>query len=209
MTIQFSTKIFPHADLHSAKQLKSSLAILLGQATDCLILGYSKTHLDDFGASKPKSGLLLELDRLLGGSVTHAKDLGDLDGKQASTCLLRAEKSWAPNGVKVKRVLLVGLGDLTLSTSRNLNAYAKLARATLKNLSGTTIKNAIWFVPSFSMGHKADFLAEEVRLTIQYAGDQAYRFGVRQPAMKFKAKDKADTFKQLVFAGNDDCLPCH
>ena len=205
MTIQFSTKIFPHADLHSAKQLKSSLAILLGQATDCLILGYSKTHLDDFGASKPKPGLLLELDRLLGGSVTHAKDLGDLDGKQASTCLLRAEKSWAPNGVKVKRVLLVGLGDLTLSTSRNLNAYAKLARATLKNLSSTTIKNAVWFVPSFSMGHKADCLAEEVRLTIQYAGDQAYRFGVRQPAMKFKAKDKADVFAHLTFAGNDDC----
>jgi leucyl aminopeptidase len=48
-------------------------------------------------------------------------------------------------------------------------------------------------------------IAHEVRLTIQYAGDQAYRFGVRQPAMKFKAKDKADVFKHLILAGNDTC----
>jgi leucyl aminopeptidase len=78
-----------------------------------------------------------------------------------------------------------------------------VARAGLKALSGGSIENALWFVPSFAQ--KPELIAEEVRLTIQYAGDQAYRFGVRQPTMKFKAKDKPDTFKHLVFAGNNAC----
>ena len=208
MTIQFSTKIFSQADLRSPKQLKSSLSLLLGQNSDCLVLAYAKTDLDDFSGgrgAKPKPGLLSELDLLLCGSVTHANVVGDLDSKQASTCTLRAEKSWAANGIKAKRVLLVSLGDLALPGARDLSAYSKIAKAALKSLSGGSIEDAIWFTPSFALGHKAVFLAEEVRLSIQYAGDQAYRFGVRQAAMKFKAKDKADTFARLTFVGNDQC----
>jgi len=209
MTIQFSTKIFSQADLLSPKQLKPSLLSLLGQNTDCLILAYSKADLGDFAGSKgakAKAGLLFELDRLLGGAVTHAHLVGDLLDEQAATCSLRAEKSWSANGVKAKRVLLVCLGDLSLAKARNLNAYSKIAKAALKNLTGNSIESAVWFAPSFSLRHPANFLAEEVRLTIQYAGDQAYRFGVRQPAMKFKAKDKADAFAHLTFAGNDSCV---
>jgi leucyl aminopeptidase len=171
-------------------------------------LAFSKADLKDFGSGKAvkvKPGLLAELDRLLGGSISHANIVGDLDAKQASVCVLRAENSWSANGVKAKRVLLVGLGDLHLSNDRSLTAYSKIARAALKALSGGSIENALWFIPSFSLAHHASFIADEVRLTIQYAGDQAYRFGVRQPAMKFKAKDHADTFKHLIFAGNTAC----
>ena len=208
MTIQFSTKIFPQADLQSPKLQKSSLKSLLGHNTDCLVLAYSKADFDSFSGAKgakAKTGFLPELDLLLGGSVNHANVVGDLDPKQASVCMLRAEKSWSASGVKAKRVLLVALGDVHLASERSLTTYSKVARAALKVLSGGSIESALWFTPSFALAHKADFIAEEVRLTVQYAGDQAYRFGVRQPAMKFKAKDKADTFKQLVFAGNDDC----
>ncbi len=208
MTIQFSTKIFPQADLQSVKLRKTSLKSLLSQASDCLVLAYSMADFESFGgtkAAKTKSGLLMELDQLLGGSVSHAHAVGDLDAKQASVCILRSEKSWSLNGVKSKRVLLLGLGDLHLASERSLTTFSKVARAGLKALSGGSIESAIWFIPSFALAHKADFMAEEVRLTIQYAGDQAYRFGVRQPAMKFKAKDTADTFKQLVFAGNNAC----
>ena len=208
MTIQFSTKIFPQADLQSPKLQKPSLKSLLGHNTDCLVLAYSKADFDSFSGSKgikAKAGFLPELDLLLGGSVNHANVVGDLDPKQASVCMLRAEKSWTAGGVKAKRVLLVALGDVHLASERSLTTYSKVARAALKVLSGGSIENALWFTPSFALSHKADFIAEEVRLTVQYAGDQAYRFGVRQPAMKFKAKDKSDTFKQLVFAGNDDC----
>ena len=208
MTIQFSTKIFPQADLQSPKLQKSSLKSLLGHNTDCLVLAYSKAEFDCFSGAKgakAKTGFLPELDLLLGGSVNHANVVGDLDPKQASVCMLRAEKSWSASGVKARRVLLVALGDVHLASERSLTTYSKVARAALKVLSGGSIESALWFTPSFALAHKADFIAEEVRLTVQYAGDQAYRFGVRQPAMKFKAKDKADTFKQLVFAGNDDC----
>ena len=208
MTIQFSTKIFPQADLQSPKLQKSSLKSLLGHNTDCLVLAYSKADFDSFSGvkgAKAKSGFLSELDLLLGGSVNHANIVGDLDPKQASVCMLRSEKSWVASSIKAKRVLLVALGDIHLASERSLTTYSKVARAALKVLSGGSIEGALWFTPSFALAHKADFIAEEVRLTVQYAGDQAYRFGVRQPAMKFKAKDKADTFKQLVFAGNDDC----
>ena len=205
MTIQFSTKIFAQADLINPKQLKAGLATLVAQSSDCLVLAYSKTDLDALTTAKSKSGLLVELDRLLGGSVTHANLVGDLDVQQASTCVIRAEKSWVASGVKVKRILLVSLGDITPKSVRSLSSYSKIARAALKQLSGGSIQSALWFIPSFALGHRAEFIAEEVRLTIQYAGDQAYRFGVRQPAMKFKAKDKADTFNHLTFAGNDAC----
>lgn len=108
MTIQFSTKIFPQADLGSQKSLKSSLKSLLAQSTDCLILAYSKVDLDGFGGSKlakAKSSFLAELDQLLGGAVNHANVVGDLDSKQASICVLRSEKTWVTNGVKAKRIL--------------------------------------------------------------------------------------------------------
>ena len=203
MTIQFSTKIFPQADLNSVKALNSSLKSLLAHGSDCLVLAYSKADIDSFGgpkAVKRKAGFLAELDQLLGGSVSHANLLGDLDDKQSSVCILRADKSWAASGVKAKRVLLLGLGD---ASEHNLTSFSKVVRAGLKALSGGPIENALWFVPSFAQ--KTELIAEEVRLTIQYAGDQAYRFGVRQPTMKFKAKDKADTFKHLVFAGNNTC----
>ena len=202
MTIQFSTKIFPQADLQSAKLQKSSLKSLLSHSSDCLVLGYSKADLDSF-SGKSKSGFLSELDLLLGGSISHANTLGDLDDKQASACVLRADKSWSTSGVKAKRVLLLSLGELNGSSDRTLTEFSKVARSGLKALSGGAIENALWFVPSFTQ--KSELIAEEVRLSIQYAGDQAYRFGVRQPAMKFKVKDKADTFKHLVFAGNNAC----
>ncbi|MBU3577699.1 leucyl aminopeptidase [Polynucleobacter sp. UK-Kesae-W10] len=206
MTIQFSTKIFPQADLHSPKLLKAGLKSVLANATDCLVLPYSKADFEGFAGAKgakAQAGLLGELDQFLGGSVAHAKALGDLDGKVTSVCVLRADKSWAAAGVKAKRVLLLGIGDLHSAADRGLIAYSKVARAALKSLSGGSIENALWFTPGFKDLKDVASVAEEVRLTIQYAGDQAYRFGVRQPAMKFKAKDTADSFKHLTFAGND------
>ena len=91
MTIQFSTKILAQADLNNPKQLKASLATILAQGSDCVVLAYSKADLDALATAKSKSGLLVELDRILGGSVTHANLVGDLDAQQASTCVMRAE----------------------------------------------------------------------------------------------------------------------
>ncbi|OZA08042.1 MAG: leucyl aminopeptidase [Polynucleobacter sp. 24-46-87] len=188
MTMQFSTKIFSQADINSPKQLKASLLALLAHPSDCLVLAYTKADVDTLRGAKAKIGLLTELDRILGGSLTHANLVGDLDTQQASVCSLRADKTWAAAGVKTKRVLLACLGDVNLAEARSLNAFSKIARTALKHLSGGSIQNAVWFIPSFALGHRAEFIAEE-----------------RQPAMKFKAKDKADTFNHLIFAGNDAC----
>ncbi|OZA12328.1 MAG: leucyl aminopeptidase, partial [Polynucleobacter sp. 24-46-87] len=135
-TMQFSTKIFSQADINSPKQLKASLLALLAHPSDCLVLAYTKADVDALRGSKAKTGLLTELDRILGGSVTHANLVGDLETQQASVCSLRAEKSWATAGVKAKRVLLACLGDINLAEARSLNAFSKIARSALKHLSG-------------------------------------------------------------------------
>ena len=196
MTIQFSSKVFAQADLSSPKLLKAGLSSLLAQSTDCLVLAYSTAQFN----SLAKSGLLKELDGLLGGVVKSAKEAGDLEDKQSALCLLRAEKSW-PTNVKAKRLLLVGLGELGAKEANTLLAYSKVARTALKALSSGPITNAVWFMPSFVT--EAHQFGDQVRVTLQLAGDQAYRFGVRQPAMKFKAKDKADPFNDLTIASNN------
>ena len=195
MQIQFSTKTLPQADFDSAKQVKPAIANLVALAADCLVLGYSKADLN----KKTPGSLLLELDAVLGGSVARAKLAGDLSGKEASQCVLRAEPGWLKAGVKAKRVLLVGLGDLSAKESLSLQSYAKLAKATLKTLSGGAIESAAWFVPSFGSSADTDTVLKQVRLTAQLAGEQTYRFGVRQPAMKFKAVEYVDPFQELRF----------
>jgi leucyl aminopeptidase len=200
MQIQFSTKTLAQADFDSVKKAKPALASLLALATDCVILAYGKADLN----KKTPGSLLLELDALLGGSVTRAKVAGDLNGKEASQCLLRAEASWLKAGVKAKRVLLVGLGDPSPKEGLSLQSYAKLARATFKTLSGGAIESAAWFVPSFGMN--ADAVEKQVRLTAQLAGEQTYRFGVRQPAMKFKAVEHVDPFQELLFVSCKDSV---
>jgi len=195
MQIQFSTKTLPQADFDAVKKAKPAIASLLALATDCVILAYAKADLN----KKTPGSLLLELDALLGGSVTRAKLAGDLNGKEASQCLLRAEASWLKAGVKAKRVLLVGLGDPSPKAGLSLQSYAKLARATFKTLSGGAIESAAWFVPSFGVNADADAVLKQVRLTAQLAGEQTYRFGVRQPAMKFKAVEHVDPFQELLF----------
>ena len=196
MTIQFSSKVFAQADLSNSKLLKTGLSSLLAQSTDCLVLAYSTAQFNTLA----KSGLLKELDGLLGGAVKSAKEAGDLEDKQSALCLLRAEKSW-PTNVKAKRLLLVGLGELGAKEANTLLAYSKVARTALKALSSGPITNAVWFMPSFVT--EAHQFGDQVRVTLQLAGDQAYRFGVRQPAMKFKAKDKADPFNDLTIASNN------
>jgi len=200
MQIQFSTKTLAQADFDSLKKAKPAIASLLALPTDCVILAYGKADLN----KKTPGSLLLELDALLGGSVTRAKVAGDLNGKEASQCLLRAEANWLKAGVKAKRVLLVGLGDPSPKEGLSLQSYAKLARATFKTLSGGAIESAAWFVPSFGVNADAETVVKQVRLTAQLAGEQTYRFGARQPAMKFKAVEHVDPFQELLFVACKD-----
>ncbi|CAN1488939.1 PepB Leucyl aminopeptidase [Burkholderiaceae bacterium] len=216
MTIQFSTKLITQTDFTTAKNLKPAFALLVKQDSDCLVMAYSKADLASFpgtaaasnGAKKVNQtlnsgsiGALAVLDSFLGGAILRAIRCGDLDGKEASTTLFRADPSWLAQGVKLKRVLLMGLGDATQKHATDSLAYAKLARAALKILSGGAIKTALWLTPSFTMKPTAEIVGRLARLTMQLAGDQVYRFGVRQPTMRFKIKDTPDPLQTLIFVG--------
>lgn len=216
MTIQFSTKLFAQADFTTAKNLKPAFALLVKQDNDCLVMAYSKADLASLqgkaatpsGAKKASKalnssaiGALAVLDSFLGGAILRAMLSGDLDGKEAITTLFRADPSWVAQGVKLKRVLLVGLGDTAQKHVVESLGYAKLARAALKVLSGGAIETALWLTPSFTVKPTTEIVGGLARLTMQLAGDQVYRFGVRQPTMRFKIKDTSDPLRSLIFVG--------
>ena len=216
MTIQFSTKLFAQADFTATKNLKSAFALLVKQESDCLVMAYSKADLADLqgktaGQGGPKkarqtlnlgaAGPLAALDAFLGGAILRAANDGDLAAKEAAVTLLRSDPSWLAQGVKLKRVLLVGLSETQQKTGGDILAYAKLARAAIKTLSGGAIETALWLMASFMEKPNPQRLGELARLTMQLAGDQVYRFGVRQPAMRFKVKDTPDPLQSIVFVG--------
>jgi len=216
MTIQFSTKLFAQADFTATKNLKSAFALLVKQESDCLVMAYAKADLAALqgktaGQGGPKkarqtlnlgaAGPLAALDAFLGGTILRAANDGDLAAKEAAVTLLRSDPSWLAQGVKLKRVLLVGLGETQQKTGGEILAYAKLARAAIKTLSGGAIETALWLMASFMEKPNPQRLGELARLTMQLAGDQVYRFGVRQPAMRFKVKDTPDPLKSLIFVG--------
>ncbi len=137
MTIQFSTKVLADIDFKSPK----GAAAVCSLTGDCLVLAYRAAELSQLQA----------LDDLLGGAISEARSVGDLDGKAGACTLLRSTRAWALSKVKLKRVLLVGLGD-----KESLGDFAKIARSALKLLSGGSIQSALWHIPSFTGKQKAN-----------------------------------------------------
>ena len=184
MTIQFSTKVLPDSDFKGPK----AAAAICGLSGDCLILGYRQSELSQLQA----------LDDLLGGAIAQARNLGDLDGKAGACTLLRSNHAWALSRVRLKRILLVGLGD-----KESLTDFAKIARSALKQVSGGAIESVLWHTASFLGKQKANqspvALRERVHLLAQIVGDQVYRFGVRQDQFKTKPVEKADSLKEFTF----------
>lgn len=187
MTIEFSTKVLSEIDFKSPK----GAAAVCGLTSDCLVLAYRASEFSQLQA----------LDNLLGGAITEARTVGDLDGKAGSCTLLRATRAWALSKVKLKRVLLVGLGD-----QESLGDFAKIARSALKVISGGSIRSALWHTSSFGGKQKSNqspyAITERIRLLAQLAGDQAYRFGARQGQFKTKPQEKSDTLAQFTLLTN-------
>ncbi len=183
MTIQFSTKVLSETDFKSPK----GAAALCAQTSDCLIVGYRLNERDQLQA----------LDDLLGGSISEASAVGDLDGKAGTCTVLRSTSAWTLSKVKLKRILFVGLGD-----KESLTDYVKIARSAIKHASGGSIHSVLWHTASFTGKQKINQTpgaqAERIRLLAQIVGDQVYRFGVRQEQFKTKPADKADALKQCV-----------
>ena len=187
MTIQFSTKVLIDIDFKSPK----GATAICGLSSDCLILGYRSNEFDQLRA----------LDDILGGALTQARSLGDLDGKAGACTLLRSDRSWALSKVKLKRILLVGLGE-----KDSLSDFAKIARSAIKCVSGAAIHSIIWHTSSFMAKQKsqqsAPAFAERIRVLAQIVGDQVYRFGARQTQFKTKPSEKSDSLEDFVALTN-------
>jgi len=187
MTIQFSTKVLADIDFKSPK----GAAAVCGLTSDCLVLAYRAAELSQLQA----------LDDLLGGAISEARSVGDLDGKAGACTLLRSTRAWALSKVKLKRVLLVGLGD-----KESLGDFAKTVRSALKVLSGGSIQSVLWHTSSFTGKQKANqspnAIAERIRLLAQIVGDQVYRFGARHEQFKTKPLEKADTLEHFTLLTN-------
>jgi len=183
MTIQFSTKVLADIDFKSPK----GAAAVCGLSGDCLVVAYRANELSQLEA----------LDDLLGGAISEARSVGDLDGKAGACTLLRSTRAWALNNVKLKRVLLVGLGD-----NESLGDFAKIARSILKAVSGGSIQSVLWHTSSFVGKQKSNqsptAIVERIRLLAQIVGDQVYRFGVRQEQFKTKPLEKPDALQQFT-----------
>jgi leucyl aminopeptidase len=183
MTIQFSTKVLADIDFKSPK----GAAAVCGLSGDCLVVAYRANELSQLEA----------LDDLLGGAISEARSVGDLDGKAGACTLLRSTRAWALNNVKLKRVLLVGLGD-----NESLGDFAKIARSILKAVSGSSIQSVLWHTSSFVGKQKSNqsptAIVERIRLLAQIVGDQVYRFGVRQEQFKTKPLEKPDALQQFT-----------
>ncbi|MBM3348992.1 MAG: leucyl aminopeptidase [Betaproteobacteria bacterium] len=187
MTIQFSTKVLADIDFKSPK----GAAAVCGLSGDCLVVAYRANELSQLEA----------LDDLLGGAISEARSVGDLDGKAGACTLLRSTRAWALNNEKLKRVLLVGLGD-----NESYGDFAKIVRSALKVLSGGSIQSVLWHTSSFTGKQKANqspnAIAERIRLLAQIVGDQVYRFGARQEQFKTKPQEKADTLEHFTLLTN-------
>ena len=196
MQIKFSTKVFPEG--------QSGISARLALSTDCLIIACSQE------AANVKERLpadLAKLDRAIGGALGLAIQRGDFDGKLGSTLLINGQEAWAKAGLRANRVLVVGMGEAVKASkdAEKINQnYAKAAKAALRVLVGTKASSVLWLLGDFhksSQSERAELSGfEQVRLTIQFAEEATYSFGLRQDGFKSKASASAIHLKNFVFA---------
>ena len=199
MQIKFSTKVFPEG--------QSGISARLAMSTDCLIIACSQ---DAVNAKGRLPAEIAKLDRIAGGALTLAIARGDFDGKPGSTLLLNGQETWAKAGLRAARLLIVGVGDTSQHPKNSSQAnqdYAKAAKAALRVLSSSSAASALWLLGEVykSTDKKSAQLAgfEQIRLTIQFAEESAYRFGRRHSQFKTKPTEAALKLKSIVFATNE------
>ncbi|HEA25513.1 MAG TPA: leucyl aminopeptidase [Ectothiorhodospiraceae bacterium] len=109
---------------------------------------------------------VVTLDKATGGAISALLKSGDMDGKAGSTTLLHNI-----NGVKAKRILLVGCGDIKSCTAKD---FRKIARASAEVLKALPVNEV---VSALSAVEVSDFdLAAKVRSEIESYSSCSYTF---------------------------------
>lgn len=126
--------------------------------TACLVIGVHQ--------NKKLAPEVATLDKATGGAISALLKAGDMDGKAGSTSLLHS-----PSGIKAKRILLVGCGDIKSCTAKD---FRKIANTSAKVLKTLPINEA---VSSLSSIEVSDFdLASKVRSEIESYSSSSYTF---------------------------------
>ncbi len=184
--MECSTKVFGEGALGIKAQMSS--------VTACLVWAFPANSIKN---AKKLSGGLAALNAATHGAVARAIENKDLDTTSGSTLLLNATDAWAKLGLKADRLLLVCCGEEPkVKPKQGGNHCSKWISAGLKSLIATTAKDAVWVFDDFSA---KDGLTQ-VRLLVQLAREQVYKFGARHPQFKTKPAEKAPSLKKLVIA---------
>ena len=188
--MECSTKVFVEGALGLKAQMASSAA--------CLIVAFWGENLKN---PKKLTGTLSILDKASQGAISRAVILGDLDAKAGSSLLINSTDSWASEGLKVERLILLSLGELPKtgkSEKTKLEGLSKAFQSGLKTLLATQAKDALWVFDELSV---KDGLSQ-ARLLVQLAREQVYKFGARHAQFKTKPVEKASQLKKLTIAAN-------
>jgi leucyl aminopeptidase len=186
--MECSTKVFGEGSLGIKAQMSA--------VTGCLVWAFPGSNIKN---AKKLSGGLAALNAATHGAIVRALESKDLDTTSGSTLLLNATDAWAKLGLKADRLLLVCCGEeQKIKPKQAGNTCSKWISAGLKSLLATTSKDAVWVFDDFSA---KDGLTQ-VRLLVQLAREQVYKFGARHPQFKTKPVEKSPTLKKLIIASD-------
>jgi len=151
-------------------------------ATECLVVGITNS------GKLPPAGAAL--DKSTRGMLKKAVSNGDISGESGSALMLVA-----PNRVKAKRILLVGIGkNLTLEP----DGYRKAITGALKGLAHTKIREAVFALADISIKDRdTTWKAKQIVESIE---DTVYQFD----ELKSKAPKKRALKRVGVYASKDD-----
>ncbi|GLQ96912.1 leucyl aminopeptidase [Dyella mobilis] len=149
--------------------------------TPCIVVGVYENGLLTSAAAR--------VDSAAGGAIKRQVESGDINGKAASTTVL-----FAPEGVKAKRVLVVGLGSQkTFDAARFQKVNLEAARA----LSRLPIESAVSFLAEVDVpGRDIAWRARTAALASDHA---TYRY-----TATVKPRDKGQPeLASITFAGTE------
>ncbi|QAU24269.1 leucyl aminopeptidase [Dyella sp. M7H15-1] len=151
--------------------------------TPCIVVGVYENGLLTSAAAR--------VDSATGGAIKRQVESGDINGKAASTTVL-----FAPEGIKAKRVLVVGLGSQkTFDAARFQKVNLEAARA----LTRLPIGSAMSFLADVDVpGHDA---AWRVRTAALAADHAAYRYTA---TLKPREKSSQPELGSIAFASAEN-----
>lgn len=146
--------------------------------TACLVIGVHEKR-----KSLPEVAVL---DKAMGGAISALLKSGDMDGKAGSTLMIHN-----PTGIKAKRVLVVGCGDIKSGSAKQ---FRKIARASAKILKSLPVNEVVSSLSSVAVD---DFdLTAKVRSEIEAYGLSSYTFDQLKSK---KAGGRKKRLKNLAF----------